>query len=276
MSAQLFVVATPIGNLEDISFRALRVLRETSAIACEDTRQTSKLLQHYDIRTPLVSYHDHNERERTPELLSRLAAGESIAIVTDAGTPLVSDPGYRLVAAATQAGIPVVPIPGPSAPLAALAASGLPSHAFHFLGFLPPKSGKRQTLLASLATAEDTAICFEAPHRILETLDDIQQTLGPNRPIVVARELTKLHEEFLRGPVSEVRATLAARPALKGEITLLIGPAQRNEANSNPADYAQQVAQLVSEGIPQMDAIKQVARKYNLPKAEVYRVVKGS
>jgi 16S rRNA (cytidine1402-2'-O)-methyltransferase len=270
MPGLLYLVATPIGNLEDITYRAVRLLGEADAIACEDTRQTRKLLDHYGIRKPTVSYHEHNEIERTTELVARLLNGETIALVSDAGMPLVSDPGYRLVRGALDAGITVVPIPGPSASLAALAASGLPTDAFHFGGFLPPKTGQRARVLESLAHEEATLVFYEAPHRILESLEAVESVLGP-RPIVVARELTKLHEEFLRGTPAEVRAQLAARDSVKGEITLLIGKAVAPPPDDTPLDEA--VDALVREGVPRMDAIKQVARRRGLSKREVYRHV---
>ena len=267
MPGLLYVVATPIGNLEDITYRAVRVLGEADLIACEDTRQTRKLLDHYDIHKPTISYHEHNEAERTEDLTARLLAGETIALVSDAGIPLVSDPGYRLVHAAIEAGIDVQPIPGPSASLTALAASGLPTDAFHFGGFLPPKTGQRAKLLESLAEEHATLIFYEAPHRILETLETIESVLG-SRPVVVAREITKIHEEFLRGTAAEVRAQLASRDAVKGEITLLIGKAMAPPADDTPIPEA--VEALITGGVPRMDAIKQVARRRGLSKREVY------
>jgi len=267
VAGRLYVVATPIGNLEDITYRAVRVLREADRIACEDTRQTRKLLEHYGIAKPTVSYHEHNEQERSAELAGRLLGGEIIALVSDAGVPLISDPGYRLVRAALEAGIPVEPVPGPSAVLAALSASGLPTDAFHFGGFLPPKPGQRARVLESLAGETATLVFYEAPHRILETLEAVEQVLGP-RPVVVARELTKLHEEFLRGTAAEVRTALAARPAIKGEITLLIGKASQPAHDETPVEDA--VADLVRAGTPRMDAIKQVARQRGLSKRDLY------
>ena len=267
MTGRLYVVATPIGNLEDMTYRAVRVLREAGLIACEDTRQTRKLLDHYGIQKPTVSYHEHNEAERAAELAERLAAGEVIALVSDAGVPLVSDPGYRLVRAAIEMGITVEPIPGPSAALAALSASGLPTDAFHFGGFLPAKSGQRLHALQKLCEEQATLIFFEAPHRIVETLEAVEQALGP-RPVVVARELTKVHEEFLRGTPAEVRAQLLSRDAVKGEITLLIGKAVAPVADATP--LAEAVEALQRAGASRMDAIKQVARKRGLSKREVY------
>jgi 16S rRNA (cytidine1402-2'-O)-methyltransferase len=267
---RLYLVATPIGNLEDITFRAVRVLKEADLIACEDTRQTRKLLDHYGIDKPTVSYHEHNEAERAAELTARLVAGARIALVSDAGMPLVSDPGYRLVQAAIAAGVPVEPVPGPSAALAALAASGLPTDSFHFAGFLPAKAGQRARMLELLRGEQATLVFYEAPHRILETLEAVENTLGP-RPVVVARELTKLHEEFLRGTVAEVRAALAGRPAIKGEITLLVGRAEEPPPDDTPIEEA--VAACIEQGMSRMDAIKTVARRRGLPKREVYRRV---
>ena len=267
MPGVLYLVATPIGNLEDITYRAVRVLSEADLIACEDTRQTRKLLDHYGITKPTVSYHEHNEAERAEDLAARLRGGASIALVTDAGMPLVSDPGYRLVRAALDSGIAVTPIPGASAALTALAASGLPTDAFHFGGFLPHKPGQRLKALEAIADEPATVIFYEAPHRILETLEAVEKVFG-GRPIVVARELTKLHEEFLRGTAAEIRATLAARDSVKGEITLLIGKALEPEPDDTPVPDA--VEALVREGTPRMDAIKQVARRRGLSKREVY------
>ncbi len=272
MAGILYLVATPIGNLEDITLRALRMLREVAWIACEDTRQTRKLLDHFGIATKLVSYHEHNEAARAAELVQQLQAGSSGALVSDAGTPLISDPGYRLVAAAIASGIAVVPIPGASAALAALAGSGLGTDAFTFRGFLPPRSAPRRKTLESLKDADCTLIFYEAPHRILEALEDIEAVLG-TRPVVVARELTKIHEEFLRGTASEIRLQLAARPSVKGEITLLIG---RSSAESKPASLSEaeeEVRQLEQQGLARMEAVKRVARTRGIPKRELYRKV---
>ena len=267
MSGVLYLVATPIGNLEDITYRAVRVLGEAGLIACEDTRQTRKLLDHYGIHKPTISYHEHNEAERAAELTERLLAGESIALVSDAGMPLVSDPGYRLVRAAIENGIPVQPVPGPSAVLSALAASGLPTHAFYFGGFLPPKPGQRAKTLEALAGETATLVFYEAPHRLIEALETIETVLGP-RPVAVARELTKVHEEFLRGTAAEIRAQLAARDSVKGEITLLIGKADAPAPDDTPVEEA--VQQLERSGLARMDAIKQVARRRGLSKREIY------
>jgi 16S rRNA (cytidine1402-2'-O)-methyltransferase len=267
----LYVVATPIGNLEDITLRALRVLREADLIACEDTRQTRKLLDHFAIAKPTVSYHEHNEGARTEELIVRLERGENIALVSDAGTPLLSDPGYRLVRSAIDAGIVVVPIPGASAALTALAAAGLATDEFHFCGFLPQKTTQRRRVLESLCDEPCTIVCYEAPHRILAALEDIEEVMGV-RQVVVARELTKLHEEFLRGTAAEVRAQLAARPAVKGEITLLIAKAERGvTATDIPIEDA--VRAIEAEGVPRMEAIKRVAKARGIGKREIYRML---
>jgi len=267
MPGMLYVVATPIGNLEDITYRAVRVLKEAGLIACEDTRHTAHLLEHYGIETPTISYHEFNEAERSAELASRMLAGLVVALVSDAGMPLVSDPGYRLVRAAIENGIPVYAVPGPSASLAALAASGLPTDAFHFGGFLPHTPGRRLKALEALAEEQATLIFYEAPHRILDALDAVEQALGP-RPVVVARELTKIHEECLRGTAAEIRAQLAGRESVKGEITLLVGKATEPRPDDTPVEEA--VAALERGGAPRMDAIKQVARRRGLSKREVY------
>src|ERR1700746_3188764 len=221
----LYLVATPIGNLEDITFRAVRVLKEADLIACEDTRQTQKLLTHYGIKTRTVSYHEHNEMTKAAELVVDLEGGAKIALVTDAGMPGISDPGFRLITLAIRHHVPVVPIPGASAFLAALVASGLPTDSFRFSGFLPAKRGERRTLLESIRTSPRTQVFYEAPHRIVETIEDIVAVLGPDRHIVIAREVTKLHEEFLRGRADEILETLKSRGEVKGEITLLIAKA---------------------------------------------------
>jgi 16S rRNA (cytidine1402-2'-O)-methyltransferase len=269
----LYLVATPIGNLEDITYRAVRVLREVELIACEDTRQTRKLLDHYQIRTPTISYHEHNEAERAVELGSRMAAGAVVALVSDAGMPLVSDPGYRLVRAAIELAVPVIAVPGPSAAITALAASGLPTDSFRFGGFLPSKPGQRAKALEALAEEQATLIFYEAPHRLPEALEAVEQVLGA-RPVVVARELTKIHEEFVRGTAAEVRAELASRDAIRGEITLLIGKATAPPPDDTPVDEA--VEKLVNGGTARMDAIKQVARRRGLSKREVYeQLIRG-
>jgi len=272
VTGTLYIVATPIGNLEDITLRALRVLREVDWIACEDTRQTRKLLEHFGIAKPMVSYHNHNESGRAAQLMQKLMSGGSGALVSDAGTPLISDPGYRLVQAAIAAAIPVVPIPGVSAVVSALSAAGLPTDSFRFCGFLPPKSSQRRKTLEQWKPETATLIFYETPHRILEALEDVAAVMGP-RPVVVARELTKLHEEFLRGTAAEVRAALASRPSVKGEITLLIGKTDELQTDDTPLEEAVRAAE--QDGMPRMEAIKQVARQRGLSKREVYRLIAG-
>jgi 16S rRNA (cytidine1402-2'-O)-methyltransferase len=268
MTGTLYLVATPIGNLEDITYRAVRTLREADLIACEDTRHTRNLLEHYSITKPLVSYHEHNETERSAELVTKMQAGVSVALVSDAGMPLVSDPGYRVVTAAIREGIRVVPIPGPSALVAAAAGSGLSTDAFYFGGFLPARRGPRIRTLEALRDETATLLFYEAPHRILETLGDVETVLGP-RPVVVARELTKVHEEFVRGSVAAVHAQLESRPSVKGEITLLIGRAVAPPVDMIPIEDA--VEAQIREGMSRMDAIKKVARERRMSKREVYR-----
>lgn len=270
MSGTLYVVATPIGNLEDISARALRILGEVDLIACEDTRHTRKLLDRYGISKPLVSYHEHNESARAAELMIDLLAGKNIALVSDAGTPLIADPGYRLVEQARERGVMVSPVPGPSALLAALSASGLPTDSFVFLGFLPPKQGQRRKLLEEWKSLPATLVFYEAPHRILETLEDIAAIFGP-RHCVLARELTKIHEEFLRGTPSQLREALAERAAVKGEITAMIAKSAEVESDEIPLDEA--VQKLIQAGVPRMEALKTVARRRGLSKREVYKIV---
>src|SRR6202035_1546821 len=226
----LYLVATPIGNLQDITLRAVRVLKEVDVIACEDTRQTQKLLNHYGITTRTISYHEHNEMTRSAELVKEMQEGASVALVTDAGMPGISDPGFRLISLAIRHHLPVIPIPGASAFLSALVASGLPTDSFRFSGFLPAKRGERRGTLEAIKTSPRPQVFYEAPHRIIEALQDVCEVLGNSRRVVVAREVTKLHEEFLRGRASEVLEALKARDAVKGEITLLIGKAEEEDA----------------------------------------------
>lgn len=245
-------------------------MKECDLIACEDTRHTRKLLNHFEIDKPLVSYHEHNEAQRGAELVKRALGGAAVAIVSDAGMPGISDPGYRVVRGAIESGVPVVSVPGPVAAEAALAASGLPTDAFRFGGFLPPKTIKRRKTLEALAGEEATLIFYEAPHRIVEALADVIAVLG-ERPVVVARELTKLHEEFLRGTASEVWGVLRGRAKVQGEITLLIG---KGAAPVRPAvRLSDRVAELISRGAARMDAIKQAARERGLSKREAYRTL---
>jgi 16S rRNA (cytidine1402-2'-O)-methyltransferase len=268
----LYLVATPIGNLEDITLRALRVLRSVDRIACEDTRQTQKLLNHFEIHTPTVSYHMHNEGSRAEELTAELKSGARIAVVSDAGTPGIADPGGQIAAAAIAAGIDVFPVPGANAAISGLIASGLTTERFIFHGFLPAKAGQRKTALEDLARGDATHIFYEAPHRILDTLADVEAVFGASQHIVVARELTKLHEEFLRGPAGEVRAQLAARASVRGEIVLLLAPFQVESSSEKRASLAVEVAALMkSEGISEMDALKRIARERGIGKSEAYR-----
>jgi 16S rRNA (cytidine1402-2'-O)-methyltransferase len=270
VAATLYLIATPIGNLEDITLRALRILRdEVNVIACEDTRQTQKLLAHYAIRKPLISYHEHNEGQRASEILERLSRGESVALVSDAGTPLISDPGYRVVAAALANGYPVVPVPGASAVITALAASGLPVGEFRFIGFLPAKAVARRRMLEELAGDSMTVVAYESPHRILDALSDMREILGDRR-IALARELTKVHEEFLRGTSDEIRQQLSERNSVKGEITILIA---QSEKKGQLEDPLAEVNRLENEkGLDRMEAIKAVAKRLGLPKREIYRL----
>jgi 16S rRNA (cytidine1402-2'-O)-methyltransferase len=268
----LYLVATPVGNLEDITLRALRVLRQADRIACEDTRQTQKLLNHFEIRTPTVSYHLHNEGPRTEELIEDLKKGARIAVVSDAGTPGIADPGSQIAAAAIAAAIPVFPIPGANAAISALIASGLSTEHFTFHGFLPAKAGQRKTALEQLPRGSSTHIFYEAPHRILDTLADIETTFSPEQPIVLARELTKLHEEFLRGPVTELRTQLAARATIRGEFVLLFSLDASAAQPSQPRSIADEVAALMqAENLTEKDALKRVARERGIGKSEAYR-----
>jgi 16S rRNA (cytidine1402-2'-O)-methyltransferase len=265
----LYVVATPIGNLEDISYRAVRVLKEADLIACEDTRHTAKLLHHYAIDKPTVSYHEHNEAARAEELVTKLIAGLNVAQVSDAGMPGISDPGYRVIKLAIERGVQVVPIPGASAVVTALAASGLPTDSFQFLGFLPARSGERRTLLESVRDAQQTTVAYEAPHRIAETMKDIVELLGAERPVVLARELTKLHEEFIRGSAAQVLHR-AQEHELKGEITLLVGKGAEQQVAAK--DIAQRLEELMREQkLEESAALKVLAKQQGISKSEVYR-----
>lgn len=266
----LYVVATPIGNLEDITYRAVRILKEADLIACEDTRHTAKLLQHYGIDKPMVSYHEHNEVARAEELVAKLEQGLNIAQVSDAGMPGISDPGYRVIKLAIEGGVPVVPIPGASALVAALAASGLPTDSFQFLGFLPARSGERRTLLESVRDAQQTTVVYEAPHRIAETMKDIVELLGAERPVVLARELTKVHEEFIRGNATEILQRVQQHE-LKGEMTLLIGKGA-SEKQQGKKDIAKRLAEIMHEQqINENAALKLVAKEQGISKSEAYR-----
>jgi 16S rRNA (cytidine1402-2'-O)-methyltransferase len=271
----LYLVGTPIGNLEDITLRALRVLKTVDVIACEDTRQTQKLLNHYAIQTRTTSYHEHNEMTRSAELVKQIQEGADVALVTDAGMPGISDPGYRLITLAIRHHIPVVPVPGASAFLAALVASGLPADSFRFCGFLPPKRGERRAALEAVKNSPRTQVFYEAPHRILETLTDVVEILGESRRVVIAREVTKVHEEFLRGGVGDVLRSLRAREAIKGEITLLIGKHEeghRATAAAGRSSVRQRVDQIMAEEkVDEKAALKKVAKERGVSKSEVYR-----
>jgi 16S rRNA (cytidine1402-2'-O)-methyltransferase len=274
VSGTLYVVATPIGNLEDITIRALRVLKEVAVIACEDTRHTRALLTHFAIATPTVSYHEHNEAARAAQLLDRLEAGESVALVSDAGTPAISDPGYRLVAGAAEREIRVVPVPGPSAAVTALSAAGLPTDSFLFVGFLPARQTARVARLTELADERATLVFYEAPHRVGRTLAEMLEVYG-DREAVVARELTKLHEEFLRGRLSHVLASLAPE-RMRGEFVILVAGATARSADGAGTDPVRRVAELEAEGVSRMDAIKRAARELGVPKRVVYASVMES
>jgi 16S rRNA (cytidine1402-2'-O)-methyltransferase len=273
----LYVVATPLGNLEDITLRALRVLKEVSVIACEDTRQTQKLLNKYGIVTKTLSYHDHNEQTRSAELIVKLEGGESVALVSDAGTPGISDPGYRLITLAIRHKIRVVPIPGPAAFVAALTASGLPTDAVSFSGFLSPKRGQRRAQLEDIRESSATQIFYEAPHRLVETLEDVVEVLGASRKVVVAREVTKVYEEFIRGSAAEVFEALRHKE-VKGEITLLIGKADASaQTGRPPAQIGARLSELISSnGGDEKAALKSLAKETGLGKSELYRRLQRS
>jgi 16S rRNA (cytidine1402-2'-O)-methyltransferase len=268
----LYIVSTPIGNLEDITLRALRILKEVALIAAEDTRHTRKLLSAFDISTRMMALHEHNEQDRSARIVEKVRGGESVALVTDAGTPCISDPGYRLVSAAAQAGVRVVPIPGASALLAGLAAAGLPTDAFHYQGFLPRKQGKRLDILHNLKSLPHTFVLYESPSRIERLLGELESVMG-DRPAVLARELTKRHEEFLRGPLSSVARDLAARPVVKGECTLMVGGVQ--EAEAPPVyDLDEEVRQALVDSTESSSRLaKSLAKRLGLPKGDVYEAV---
>jgi 16S rRNA (cytidine1402-2'-O)-methyltransferase len=278
LAAGLYLVATPIGNLGDITLRALDVLRRVDRIACEDTRQTQKLLNHFEIATPTVSCHEHNERERAHELIAAIQNGGKIAVVSDAGTPAVRDPGNLLVREAIAAGVAVIPIPGANAAVSALIASGLPTAEFEFAGFLPEKAGARRSRIEDLAreAREEprTLIFYEAPHRIVETLSDFEAVWGPGLRVVVARELTKVHEEFLRGTAGEIRSELAGRDRIRGEITLLVEAPAAAQADSTAIHetLTGSLARLQAEsGIDEKEALKRLARERGVAKSDLYR-----
>jgi 16S rRNA (cytidine1402-2'-O)-methyltransferase len=268
---RLFIVGTPIGNLEDITLRAIRTLKEVELIACEDTRRTQKLLNHYSIQTRSISYHEHNEMIRAPELVIQMEQGASIALVTDAGMPVISDPGFRLVHLAIRHNVPVVPVPGASAFVAALAASGLPVERFRFGGFLPNKKLARRKTLKELKGGAKTLVFYEAPHRVLDMLKDVRDMLG-NPPVVVAREVTKIHEEFLRGSASEVLERLGEKP-VKGEITVMVGaPTEGDDGPATSSTVSTEVGRTMAEkGLDERSALKAVARARGISRSEAYR-----
>jgi 16S rRNA (cytidine1402-2'-O)-methyltransferase len=270
----LYLVATPIGNLEDVTRRALRVLAEVALVACEDTRRTRALLEHFGIKAKTVSYHEHNERERAAELAALLEGGASVAVVSDAGTPGVCDPGYRLVRAAIESGADVVPVPGASAFVAALTASGLPTDEFYFGGFLPPRTHARRQRLAEVRQLSATLVFYEAPHRIAHTLSDAREVLGERRA-AVARELTKIHEEIVRGRLSELAARFSGEHAARGEMVLVIDRESiEDEASAEVSEQvgvAERVSALEAEGLDQRAALKRAARELGLTRDEAYR-----
>ena len=271
MSGTLYLVATPIGNLADITHRALQVLKDVDLIACEDTRHTHKLLQHYGITTKTISYHEHNEQQRTSHLIDLLKQGSDVAVVSDAGTPAISDPGFRLVRAAIENDVAVVPVPGPSALISALVAAGLPTDEFFFAGFLPPRTNARRTRLGELKTVPGTLIFYEAPHRLAGTLKDAYEILG-EREAVVARELTKLHEEIKRGRLSELASFYVDEENPRGEIVVVIDRNVIGESTSETeASIAALVDQFEQDGLDHRAALKKAARELGLSRAEAYR-----
>jgi 16S rRNA (cytidine1402-2'-O)-methyltransferase len=270
-AGKLYMVGTPIGNLEDMTPRAIRILKEVDLIACEDTRRTQKLLNHFSIRTRTTSYHEHNEMTRSAQLVIEMEEGSNIALVSDAGMPVISDPGYRLVRLAIRHELQVIPIPGPSALVASLAVAGLPVDRFEFLGFLPPKKLARQKALREFQGSDKTLVFYEAPHRALEMLTDLRKVLA-GRPVVVAREVTKIYEEFLRGSASEVIELLKKRPP-KGEITVLVGPPTESEAETGSESAISDELERVMEeqGLDERAALKVVARARGISKSDAYR-----
>jgi 16S rRNA (cytidine1402-2'-O)-methyltransferase len=267
MPGTLYIVATPIGNLEDITLRAIRTLKDVDIIAAEDTRHTQTLLRHFTINTPLTSYHDHNERAKSGQVVARLERGESVALVSDAGTPGISDPGYRLVLEATRLGIRVVPIPGPTALIAALSASGLPTDGFNFRGFLPARKRERRSKLQELRLERYSIVVYETPHRLKESLDDIREILGDRR-MVLGREITKIHEEFLRGRISEVIAEVSRRE-IRGEVTLIIEGCSDVDPPSEEA-LREEIAKLLADGLRVKEVAEVLGEKYGYSKRQIY------
>ena len=269
MPGILYIVATPIGNLEDVTLRALRVLKEVDVIAAEDTRHTQILLNHHGIRTPLTSYHEHNERTKAQELVARLEQGQDIALVSDAGTPAISDPGFRLVVAAIHAGVRIIPIPGASALTAILSASGLATDRFIFEGFLPAKKKQRRERLQTLRDETRTLVFYEAPHRLRDALDDVHELLG-NRETVLAREVSKVHEEFLRGPLSELICMLE-RQEIRGEVTLIIS-GSAGESRVNEDLLIAEIRELKGQGLRHKEIAEVLGEKFGYAKKEIYRL----
>ena len=269
--ATLYVVATPIGNLEDMTFRAVKILQTVDVIAAEDTRHTGRLLQHFQIKTPQVSYHEHNRSSRIPELLEELTNGKAIALVTDAGVPGISDPGYELVKVCIEAGIPVVPIPGANAAITALSAAGLPTDRFVFEGFLSAKGQQRRSHLESLETESRTLIFYESPHRLRETLQDFAEIFGTSRQIVLARELTKLYEEFWRGTIEEAIAHYSQREP-QGEYTLLVAGTPPTQPQLSEEELKAELLNIMSQGISRSQASRQLAKLTSLPRRQLYQL----
>ena len=270
-SGTLYIVGTPIGNLEDTTFRAIKTLQEVDLIAAEDTRHTSKLLQHFQILTPQLSYHQHNEQSRIPELIEKLNQGKAIALVTDAGMPAISDPGYELVKVCVEANISVVPIPGVTASITALCASGLPTNKFIFIGFLPTKIKLREEQLEKLSNSLETIVLYESPYRLLQTLEDLAKILGGNRKIVLARELTKLHEEFWRGTVGQAIIYYQNNQP-KGEFTLVIAGAEPELPVLSEDTIKQELQELFAQGISRSQASRQLSQKINLSRRKIYQI----
>ena len=269
---KLYLVGTPIGNLEDITLRAIRILKEVDLIAAEDTRRTGKLLQHLQIKTPQISYHEHNQEYRTNELIVRLCQGIQIALVTDAGMPSISDPGIQIVQAAIAHKIPVIPIPGGTAVISALAASGMSTDRFIFEGFLPSKESDRQTRLESLRSETKTVVLYEAPHRILKTLKDLATVVGTEREIVLARELTKVHEEFWRGNMGDAIAMCTNERQPKGEYTVVLQGAAETSLITDETELKRELQQLLNQGMTRSQASRQLAKLTNLSRREIYQL----
>ncbi|MDE5084176.1 MAG: 16S rRNA (cytidine(1402)-2'-O)-methyltransferase [Trichodesmium sp. St18_bin1] len=270
-SGTLYIVGTPIGNLEDTTFRAIKTLQKVDLIAAEDTRHTSKLLQHFQILTPQLSYHQHNEQSRIPELIEKLNQGKAIALVTDAGMPAISDPGYELVKVCVEANISVVPIPGVTANITALCASGLPTNKFIFIGFLPTKIKLREEQLEKLSNSLETIVLYESPYKLLQTLEDLAKMLGGNRKIVLARELTKLHEEFWRGTVGQAIIHYQNNQP-KGEFTLVIAGAEPELLVLSEDTIKQELQELFAQGISRSQASRQLSQKINLSRRKIYQI----